>query len=369
MSIALAGRLPGLFEDEHEALRESFARFLAERVTAETYAGWGEPDGAGVPPSFFAAAAEHGFVAMAIPEEHGGSGVEDPRFGAVLVEAAMHAGLPAVALALGQHNDVCVPALLSCAQDPVLLTRLAGGRSLTALAGPGALTARRSGDVWVLDGSCPAVLGGVHADVLVVIADAGEHAHAFVIDAEVGGLTRAPGVARFGLQAADFADVVLDGVRVPAQRCLGPDTAESVLVGQRLTLAVAAVAGARAALDWTVQYVHERRAFGQPLAAFENTRITLGDVAAELTATSAFVDSCLLAHAAGALGAATAAAAKLRATELQARAVDAGVQLHGGYGYMSEYPIARAYADARMLRMFGGSSEHLRAVIAQAAGV
>lgn len=385
MSAALAPRPAGLFEDEHEALRASFARFLADAAGPAVYAGWGELPG-GLPRGFFSAAAEHGFVAMAVDEEHGGAGIEDPRFGAVLVEQAMRAGLPAVALGVGLHNDVCVPMLAAHGRRE-WLGPLAAGETVAALVGADdPLTATPAdGGGWTLHGTGAAVIGGSAAGVLIIAvrtpaaADGDEPSGSdpgepvlFAVEADRAGITRQPGQKRFGLQAADLADVVLDGVTVePADRIGRPGDGllGTVLTAQRLTVAIAAAAGARAALEWTVQYVHERRAFGQPLASFENTRMVLGTVAADAAATGAFVDGCLAAQVTGDLDPATAAAAKLRATELLGSATDAGVQLHGGYGYMTEYPIARAYADARMVRLLGGANDALRLVVAAAAGV
>jgi acyl-CoA dehydrogenase len=377
-----------VYDDEHEALRESFARFLAD--AAAPFADEWRAAGA-VPPAFFGAAAEHGFVGMAVAEEHGGAGVDDPRFGAVLVEEAMRLGLTGVALMLGQHNDVCVPVVARHATgDPALLAGLATGSVRCALVGADApVEARAAADGgWTVHGGCPAVVGGVGAGLLLVVAETDGAAETngakteagaaepllLLVAAHAPGLTGAAADPLFGLPDAGLAHLSFDGVAVGAPDRLGADRQgtrllRDVQVAQQLSLAVAAAAGARAALDWTVRYVHERKAFGQPLAHFENTRMALGDVAADLLMTQAFVDACLADHAGGGLAPARAAAAKLRATDLLGRAVDAGVQLHGGYGYMTEYPIARLYADARVLRVIGGTSEQLRLQVAQAAGV
>jgi acyl-CoA dehydrogenase len=372
---ALTAGRRAVYDDEHEALRESFARFLADAAVPFAE-GW-RAAGA-VPPAFFSAAAEHGFVGIAMGEEHGGAGVDDPRFGAVLVEEAMRLGLTGVALTLGQHNDVCVPVVARHgAGDAALLAGLATGAVRCALVGADApVEARPAEGGWTLHGACAAVVGGVGAGLLLVVAAGGGSAEPLLllVAADAPGLTCAAADPLFGLPDAGLADLTFNGVAVGASARLGADgegarLLRDVQVAQQLSLAVASAAGARAALDWTVQYVHERKAFGQPLAHFENTRMALGDVAADVLITQAFVDACLADHVAGGLAPARAAAAKLRATDLLGRAVDAGVQLHGGYGYMTEYPIARLYADARVLRVIGGTSEALRVQVAAAAGV
>jgi acyl-CoA dehydrogenase len=358
-------RPPALFEPEHETFRESFARFLAEEVVP-AYPEWA---GTGVPGAVFAAAAEHGFVAMAVPEEHGGSGVEDVRFGVVLVEEAMRAGVPALALALGAHNDVCVPLLMRHA-DPAQRARwaaaLAAGELLAALAAE-PLAAPRGARV---HGEAPFVIGGGGAGLILL----GAGTEMYALAADRPGLARARSETLVGLEALDLADLRFEEVEIRSEDRLGEAGAGEALlreatVGWRLTLAVASLAGARAALALTLEYVHERRAFGQPIARFENTRHALAGLAAEIETVQALVDDCVRERAAQRLTAPRAAVAKLVASELYGRAVDGGVQLHGGYGYMTEYPIARAFADARPLRLLGGPSELLAEVIADSIGL
>jgi alkylation response protein AidB-like acyl-CoA dehydrogenase len=348
-----------LFEPEHETFRESFARFLAEEVVP-VYSQWA---GTGVPAEVFAAAAEHGFVAMAVPEAHGGAEVQDVRFGVVLVEEAMRAGVPALAVALGAHNDVCVPLLVrhaSAGQRARWFPALAAGTLLAALA-PYAIESPTA---------TPFVVGGARAGLLLAVA----RPTMFAVPADRPGVSRERSEPLIGLEALDLADVRFDGVALGEDDRLGAAGAGEALlleaaIDQRLTLAVASVAGARAALSLTLDYVRERRAFGQPIARFENTRYALAAVAAELETVQALVDACVCERASARLTAERAAVAKLAASELYGRAVDAGVQLHGGYGYMTEYPIARAFADARPLRLLGGTSEQLEEVIAGSIGL
>jgi alkylation response protein AidB-like acyl-CoA dehydrogenase len=336
-----------LFDDEHEAYRESFRSFL-ERVVVGEYAGWQQTGS--IPREVFAVAGEHGFAAMQVPEAHGGVGIDDFRFNLVLAEETMRAGVAGFGLMLATHNDVCVPALVA-GGHPQLET-LASGEVLAAWAGPGDI-ATRDGK---LVGEAKGVVNGGVADLVLVALDDG----VAVVDARR--LRRERAEPLVGMRACDRADLTFDGV--PVGELLPPHAAN-----EPLSIAALALGGARAALSWTLDYVRERRAFGIPIAEFQNTRYALADVAAELEVTQAYLDACVLERNAGELAPGRAAAAKLRATELHGRAVDWGVQLHGGYGYMLEYPIAHAFADARYLRLHGGSSEAMREVIARSIGV
>jgi len=309
-----------LATDEQLAFRESVRTFLAR--------GSDDP---------LRAAAEHGFVAMGVPEEHGGLGVEDVRFAAIVMEEAMLAGQPSLALVLAAHGDVPVRALVAGGGHGEWLEALATGERRAATA----LHAR--------DGFAPAVVGAAQADLLIVATPDGVAATEAVMIEPID--------APVGLQAAGLANVTFDPAA--ATPLPGADL-EDLLIGERLLLALGAVAAARAALELTIDYVRDRRAFGTPIASFQNTRQLLGAVDAKLRAAAAFAQRALQARVDGTLAAADAAAAKLVATEAHAEVVDAGVQLHGGYGYMLEYPISHAYADARFLRLHGTPSQDLR---------
>jgi acyl-CoA dehydrogenase len=336
-----------LFDDEHEAYRESFRSFL-DRVVVPEYPAWRRAGT--IPRDVFAVAGEYGFAAMQVPEEHGGAGIDDFRFNVVLAEETMRVGLAGFGLMLATHNDVCVPALV--AGEHARLEALAAGKLLTAWIGPGRIGLDRG----ALTGRVAGVVNGTIADVVLVALEDG------VAVIEADRLRRAPAEPLVGVRECDRADLTFDGVDVGEP--LPPHAPD-----EALSVAALAVGGARAALAWTLDYVHERRAFGIPIAEFQNTRYALADVAAELEAAQAFMDACVLERNAGVLAPGRAAAAKLRATELHGRAVDWGVQLHGGYGYMLEYPIAHAFADARFLRLHGGSSEQLRDIVARSLGV
>jgi alkylation response protein AidB-like acyl-CoA dehydrogenase len=351
-----------LLDDEHKAYRESFRTFLSRRVVPH-YPRW-RLEGR-IPRELFRIAGEHGFLGMQVPEDHGGAGVEDPRFGAVVAEEAMRAGAPALALALIAHNQVGVAAVVrhgSAQQRSTWLPRLASGDALAAVA----IGELRISEREVVDGTAPFVVQGVNADLLVVIGECVEQpasTRAVLVERAATGVTLEPSPPAIGLQAAGLADFVFERASgAPLGDGDGP--ARELRAELELALAVTALAGAHAAMAITVDYVLERKAFGQPIASFQNTRHALGAAAADLDAAQAFVDACMRERLAGRLRPPRAAAVKLHCTELYGTVVDAGVQLHGGYGYMMEYPIAHAYADARFWRLCGATSEQCKDAIA-----
>ncbi len=361
-----------LFDDEHEAFRDSFRTFL-EREVIPAYPGWRRE---GIPRQLFGELAAHQFVAASVPERHGGAGIDDLRFGAVLLEEAMSANAAGLALMLLACNEIAVPLLVENAgeEEADRLTGLATGETLAAFASPAEPPrARRQGGSIVLDGSAAGVVNGGLAELILVtaLAEGDDDPTLVVLDADSPGLSRAPAPELVGPTGCDRADLRFDGVE--AEAVTGGDSLAAALarrvVVEQLGLAVMAVAGARRALGETLEYVHDRRAFGRPIAEFENTRFALAAVAAEIEATGAFVDACVREHGDGGLTPLRAAAAKLQASELFGRAVDWGVQLHGGYGYMLEYPIAHAFADARFLRLYGGSSERMKEIVASSIGL
>ncbi|MBA3742261.1 acyl-CoA dehydrogenase family protein [Sporichthya sp.] len=332
-----------VFDADQEAFRQSLDRFLAAEAV-DRYADW--DSGGGVPASFYAAAAKFGFVGLAE--------VEDPRFRAVVLEGTMAAGLPAIALALAMHDSFAVP---------LLIGREAPG--MAAVVDRSGIVAEPQRGGWTLRGSAETVVNGLGAEVLVVAARTDEGSELlFAVDPTAAGVQRAPADLLFGLGACDLADVQFDGVAVTAADRVEADL-DRARAGYQVALAVAAMAGARTALAMTVAYVRERKAFGTPIATFGNTRHVLGALGARIAAVESLVDAGLAAE----LDGAGAAAIKLCATEILGEAVDTGVQLHGGYGYMWEYPIARAYAAARFLRLHGDAGEHLDSVLADAVGL
>ena len=372
-----------LYEDEHEALRASFAAFLAREVVPH-HGAW-EQAGI-VPRAVFAQAARHGFVAMAVPEEHGGAGVDDFRFNAVLGEEAQRAGVASFGLGLTLHNDICLPYLLAYAdadQRARWLRGVATGELITAIAmtEPGAgsdlasigTRARREGDEYVVSGAKTFITNGLNADLVIVAARtdrASRHRGLTLLVLERGmeRFARGPGLDKLGQHAQDTAELFFDDVRVPVANRLGAEgdgfaQLMANLPQERLSIAVAAVAAADVALAWTIEHVRSRHAFGATIGALQHTRFACAEMRTEIDVARAFVDRCVRAHVAGELDAADAAKAKWWATELQGRVVDRCLQLHGGYGYMTESPIARAWVDARVTRIYGGTTEIMKEIV------
>jgi len=373
-----------LFDGEHAMFRDSFRTFL-EREVAPFYAEW-EQAGI-VPHEVWRKAGRHGFLGTDVPEEYGGAGMRDYRYNAVIVEELarkcyMGIGIPV-------HNDIVIPYVLhyaTPAQQQRWLPKLAGGEWVGAIAmtEPGAgsdlagirTSAIREGEQYVLNGQKTFISNGILNDLVIVVAKTDpERAHRgislLVVEREMEGYRRGRNLEKVGLHAQDTAELFFDNVRVPAENMLGREgEGFSYLMQQlpqeRLTIAVSAIAAAEAALEWTIAYCKERVAFGQPIADFQNTRFKLAEIKTELIVGRTFVDECILAHNRRELNAEEAAMAKWWTTELQKRVVDECVQLHGGYGYMLEYPIARLYLDTRVQTIHGGTTEIMKEIIGRA---
>ena len=378
-----------LFDDEHEAFRESFAGFVANEVTPN-YPQW-EADGI-APRELYTKAGEYGFIGMAVPEEFGGGGSNDFRFNQVIAEEFAAAGIGGAGLGLTLHNDITTPYFVEVCNDEQRrrwLPGIASGELITAIAmtepGTGsdlagvATTAIRDGDEYVLNGSKTFITNGINSDLVIVVAktDPSER-HAgmslLVVERGMPGFERGRNLDKIGQHSQDTAELFFTDVRVPAANLLGEEgkgfnylTAN--LAQERLSIAVTGVAAARAALGWTVDYVKERVAFGTPISSFQNTKFVLADVATEVEVGQAYVDQCVLRLNAGTLSASDAAQAKLWCSELQNRVVDRCLQLFGGYGFMTEYPIARAYVDSRVTSIYGGTSEVMKTIIAKSLGL
>jgi alkylation response protein AidB-like acyl-CoA dehydrogenase len=378
-----------LFTDEQEQFRESFRRFLAAEVQPH-YAGW---ERAGiVPREIFAAAGEHGFLAMEVPEEHGGAGVDDFRFNVVIGEEVCRAGVFGFGAGITLHNDVCVPYFMRYADEDQRRRWLPGigaGTLITAIAmtepGTGsdlaAISTRavRDGEHFVVNGSKTFITNGLNSDLVItaVRTDPAERHRGLsllVIERGTEGFSRGRNFEKIGQHAQDTSELFFDDARVPAANLLSePGAGFAALTGnlprERLGIAVAGVASARAALEWTLAYVRERSAFGQPIARFQNTRFVLAEARAAVDVAQAFVDQCIERLGRGELTPEDAAVAKWQCTELQGRVIDQCLQLYGGYGYMLEYPIARAYADARVTRIYGGTNEIMKEIVARGLGI
>ncbi len=372
-----------LLEDEHDEFRRSFRRWVDDRVVPRV----SEWEAAGiVDRDFFTEAGTHGFLAMGVPEKYGGGGVDDFRYNMVISEEFEAAGVGGAALGITLHNDITLPYFLRFADDDQnarWLPGIASGQAITALAmtepgmgsdlGSMSTSALRDGDCYVVNGAKTFITNGINADLVIVAAktDPGQRHRGIsllVVERGMEGFERGRNLDKIGLHAQDTAELFFNDVRVPVANRLGEEGRGFVylvdnLPQERLSIAIAGVSAARAALARTVAYVRERKAFGQSVGSFQNTRFALAELATEVAVAESFTDRCVVALNAGELTAEEAAMAKWWCTELQGRAVDIGVQLHGGYGYMTEYPIARAYADARVTRIYGGTTEIMKEII------
>ena len=378
-----------LFDDDHELFRQSVRGFIAKEL-APHHEAWEE---AGiVDRSLFQKAGAHGFLGMAAPEEHGGGGVSDFRYNVVIAEEIQRAGVNAAGLGWTLHNDICLPYFLTLCTDEQKARWLPGicsGELITAIAmtepaigsdlASMTTSARLDGDRYVVNGSKTFITNGINADLVITAVKtdpAQRHAGMSLVVLERGmdGFERGRNLAKIGMHAQDTAELFFTDVPVPLANRLGEEgsgfrSLVTKLPQERLSIGVTGVAAARQALDTTLAYVKERTAFGQPIGSFQNSRFRLAEMATELEIAQTFVDRCVLALNDGTLTAEEAAMAKWWCTELQKRVVDTCVQLHGGYGYMTEYPIARAYADARITTIYGGTTEIMKEIIGKSLGV
>jgi len=378
-----------IYEDEHLAFAESFRQFIGREI-APSYLQW-EKDGI-APRSLYREAGRHGFLGMAIPEEYGGGGTSDFRFNAVIAEELAAAGIGGAGAGLTLHNDITTPYytdICTPEQKKRWLPGIASGELVTAIAmtepGTGsdlagiASTAIRDGDVYVLNGSKTFITNGINSDLVIVAAKTDpSQRHTgmslLVVERGMEGFQRGRNLDKIGMHSQDTAELFFDNVRVPVGNLLGEEGRAfhyltSNLAQERLSIAITGVATARAAVGWTVDYVKERRAFGQPISSFQNTKFVLAEQRTAVDVAQAYVDQCILALNAGSLTPAEAAAAKYWCTELQKNVADRCLQLFGGYGYMSEYPIARTYADARITTIYGGTSEVMKGIVAKDMGL
>jgi acyl-CoA dehydrogenase len=378
-----------VFTADHEAFREVVRDFLAKEVVPH-FADW---EKAGLlPREVFTQLGELGLIGTAIPEEHGGGGQDDYRYNVVLQEEAARALVSFGTLRT--QLDVILPYFLSYTDDEQKrrwLPAIASGRALTAIAmtepGTGsdlagiATTAVRDGDEYVLNGAKTFITGGILADLVIVVARTSTDPEnrrrglsLLVVEDGMPGFTKGRALDKLGLKAQDTAELSFTDVRVPVANLLGREGEAFGYLGanlaqERLAIAVGSVAQSRAALDATIEYVKQRTAFGTPVAGFQNTKFELAAVATEIEAAQAFLDRAVLEHSRGELSVPDAAKVKLFCTEMQARAVDRCLQLFGGYGYVLEYPIARLYADARVARIYGGTSEVMKTIISKSLGL
>jgi alkylation response protein AidB-like acyl-CoA dehydrogenase len=381
-----------LFDDLHEDFRESFRTFLEREVVGEQgrYGEW-EREGL-VPREVFALAGRGGFLGMAVPERYGGAGAADFRLNLVIGEECQRAGVGGFGLGITLHNDICLPYFLTYCNEQQRerwLPGIVSGELITAIAmtEPGigsdlasmTTRAKRDGEHYVVDGSKTFITNGINADLVItaVKTDPTERHRGIsllILERGMDGFERGRNLEKIGQHSQDTAELSFAGVHVPVENLLGEEGEGfrylvSNLPQERLSIAASAVAAAEAALDWTLEYVRERKAFGQSIGSFQATRFTLAEVRGEVDVARAYIDRCAQALDAGELTPEDAATAKWWCTDLQGRAIDRCLQLFGGYGYMTEYPIARAYADARVTRIYGGANEIMKEIVGRSMGL
>jgi alkylation response protein AidB-like acyl-CoA dehydrogenase len=381
-----------LFDDIHEDFRASFRTFLDREVIGDQ-GRYGDWERAGiVPREIFTLAGRGGFTGMAVPEAYGGVGAEDFRLNLVIGEECQRAAVAGFGLGITLHNDICLPYFLAyCdeAQRKRWLPGIASGELITALAmtEPGigsdlaamSTSARRDGDHYVVNGAKTFITNGINADLVItaVKTDTTQRHRGIsllVLERDMQGFERGRNLEKIGQHSQDTAELSFADVHVPAENLIGAEGEGfrylvSNLPQERLSIAASAVAAAEAALGWTLEYVRERHAFGQPIGSFQSARFTLAEISGEVQIARVFVDRCTQALNAGELSPEDAATAKWWCTDLQGTVVDRCLQLFGGYGYMLDYPIARAFADARVTRIYGGANEIMKEIVGRSLGL
>lgn len=374
-----------IYDTEHDEFRRSFRRWLDTSV-APYHEEW-ERSGIG-PRSIWREAGELGFLGLTVPEEFGGGGTDDYRFAAVMSEEIGATGLIGVPHGFTLHNDIALPYFLELCneeQKSRWLPSMVTGENITALAitepNTGSdvagirTTAVRNGDVYVVNGSKTFISNGINSDTIITAVrtdpTAGRRGISLlVLERGMVGFERGRNLEKIGQHSQDTAELFFNDVAVPIDNLLGVE-GEGMhylmqnLAQERLGIAVEAVAVAKAALLWTIDYAKNRHAFGQSLVQFQNTKFVLAELFSEVQIGQTYVDKCVELHCSKQLDATQAAVAKLWCTEMQNRVVDRCLQLHGGYGYMREYPIARAWVDSRIQSIYGGTSEIMKEIISR----
>ena len=372
-----------IFGDEHRQFAESVDRFIEVEVAPhyERYEEQGYIDR-----EVWRRAGESGYLCTSMPEEYGGAGA-DKLYSVVLFEQPARRAVQNL-LGMLLHSEIVAPYLLHYGSEFLkrkYLPRMATGELIGAIAmtEPAAgsdlqgirTTAVRDGDHYVLNGSKTFITNGFHCDLVIVVAktDPGKGAKGtslFVVDTTMAGFSKGRRLKKIGMKAQDTGELFFDNVRVPVDNLLGQENRGfaylmTELPWERLQIAITAVAQMEAAIDWTSLYCRERRAFGKEIMQFQNTQFTLAEAMTEVQIARVFIDRCIELHIKGELDATAASMAKYWCTDLQSKVLDACLQLHGGYGYMWEYPIARAWADSRVARIYGGSNEIMKELIAR----
>jgi alkylation response protein AidB-like acyl-CoA dehydrogenase len=384
-------RLAGMEQHLYEAVHEDFRALCREFLAREAVPHHERWETAGiVDRDVWRKAGATGLLGMDVDEEYGGGGQRDFRFNAVLVEEIVGAGLSG--LGFGLHNDVVAPYLADLTTDEQRKRWLPGfcsGDLVTAIAmsEPGAgsdlagirTSAVRDGSHWVLNGQKTFITNGEMADLVIVVAktapDQGAHGVSLIaVETGTPGFTRGRRLAKVGLKANDTAELFFDDCRVPADNLIGTENhgfyhLMANLPRERLGIAVAAVAAAERLLGITLEYARTREAFGRPIGKFQHNRFLLAELDTEVTIARTFLNHCISEFNAGRLSVVDAAKAKWWTTELQNRVADRCVQLHGGYGYMLEYPVAKAWLNSRVQTIYGGTTEIMKEIIGRSLGL
>ncbi|SDM35682.1 acyl-CoA dehydrogenase family protein [Polaromonas sp. JS666] len=379
-----------LFSSDHEAFRDAFRRFMDKEI-APFHEQWEEQGY--VDRKVWNKAGENGFLCMTMPEEYGGAGA-DKLYSVVQMEELGRGGFTGIGYSL--HSEIVAPYILhygTQAQKKKYLPKLASGEMVGAIAmsepaagsdlqGVKTTALKQPDGSYRLNGSKTFITNGWHADLVIVVAKTDPAAGAkgtslVLVERGMPGFETGKRLKKLGMKAQDTSELFFTDVKVPAENLLGGQAHENrgficlmeQLPWERMQIAITAVASAQAAIDWTLAYVKERKVFGQPVASYQNTRYTLAELQTEVQVARVFVDKCAELVAQDKLDTATASMAKYWCTELQCKVMDECVQLFGGYGYMWEYPITRAYADARVQRIYGGTNEIMKEVISRAMGL
>ncbi len=379
-----------LYSSDHEAFRDSFRRFIDKEI-APFHADW--EDQGYVDRAVWNKAGDNGFLCMSMPEAYGGSGA-DRLYSVIQMEELGRVGYSGIGYSL--HNEIVAPYIERYgteAQKAKFLPAMASGAMIGAIAmsEPAAgsdlqgikTTALKQADgSYILNGSKTFITNGWHADMVIVVAKTNPAAGAkgtslLLLERGMPGFSVGKRLKKMGLKAQDTSELFFDQVHVPAENLLGGAVLENKgficlmeqLPWERLQIAISAVAAAQAAIDWTVDYVKERKVFGQTVGSFQNTRFTLAELQTQVQIAAVFVDKCTELLLQDKLDTATASMAKYWCSDMQCKVMDECVQLFGGYGYMWEYPITRAYTDARVQRIYGGTNEIMKEVITRAMGL
>ncbi|GAA3751555.1 acyl-CoA dehydrogenase family protein [Microbacterium kribbense] len=377
-----------IYDEDHEAFRDVVKEFIKRYATNEKREQW-DADGE-VDRATMLAAGEAGILGLSVPEEFGGAGMlQDYRFRAIVNEEVIKAGLGSLAGALGIQDDLAVPYLVHMGtqeQKQKWLPKMATGEVIGALAmtEPGAgsdlrgikTTAKKTDGGYIVNGAKTFISSGKTADVVVTFVKTGEgnRPDAFslvLIEDGMAGFDHSSKLNKVGFHGWDTAELSFSDVFVPDENLIGGAEGKGFiqlmmnLPLERLSIGVAAAAAAEAGFLWSLDYTKSREAFGQPVADFQNTRFGLADMATTVDVMWAYIDRAMLLYKDKKLTPEEAAKVKFWATEREWEVLDLGVQLHGGYGYMLEYPIARAWADARVHRIYGGTNEVMREIVAR----